>query len=52
MLIEWWLHLLDRLVNSVIRPEAVAEVLLMTNNTMTLCYTYAKHRLKKPPEIF
>ena len=52
MLSAWWLHLLDGLLHCVIRPGEVAQILVITNNTMTLGYIYAKYRLKKPPEIF
>ena len=52
MLREWWLHLLDRLGHYVICPGAIAQIIMMTNSIMNLGYTYAKHRLKKPPYIF
>ena len=51
MLSAWWLHLLDRLRHYVIRPIAMAQILMMTNNIMYLCYTYAKRRIKKPLEF-
>ena len=52
MLSLWWLHLLYGLVNYVILPGAIGQVLLMTNNTMTLGYTYSKLRLKNLLDIF
>ena len=52
ILSTWWLHLLYGLVNCVVRPGEIEEFMLMTNNTMTLGYTYVKLRLKKPPDIF
>ena len=51
MLSAWWLHLLDRLGHYVIRPEEVAHIIVMTNNNMTLGYTYAKCGLKNSPDI-
>ena len=37
MLSAWWLHILDRIGHYVIRPGAIVKILIMTNNTMTLC---------------
>ena len=52
MLIPWWLHLLDRLGHYVIRPRAIAQILMITNNVMTLGYIYAKCSLNTPLKIF
>ena len=52
MLSALWLNLLDGLGHYVILPGAIGQVLATTNNIMTLGYTYAKQRLKKPPENF
>ena len=52
MLIAWWLHLLDGLRYCVIHPGAIEQVLVIANNIITLGYTYVKHRLKKPPDVF
>ena len=52
MLITWWLYLLERLGNCIFRPGAIVQISMMTNNIITLGYTYTKHRLKKPPDIF
>ena len=51
MIIEWWLHLLGGRVHYIILLGAVAQILGMTNNIMTLGYAYDKRRLKKPPDI-
>ena len=48
----WWLHLLDGLGHYVIYLVEIAYILIMTNNVMTLGYSYAKRRLKNPPNIF
>ena len=48
MLSAWWLHLLDGLGHYIIQTGAIAQIILMTNNTMTLGYTYSKLRLKTP----
>ena len=50
--IALWLHLLDELVHYVIHPGAIAQILMITNNVMTVGYTNAKRRLKNPPNIF
>ena len=52
ILSAWWLHFLDGLGYYVIRPGISEQVLVMTNNIMTLGYTYAKCRLKNIPDIF
>ena len=52
MISAWWLHPLDRLVQYVIILGAIEQVLLTTNNIMTIGYTYTKLRLKKPHYIF
>ena len=52
MLSAWWLYLLDRLGHYVIHPGAIAQIIMISNNIMTLGYTYAKRRLKKPLDIF
>ena len=52
MISSLWLHLVDVLENYVIYPVEIDQVLVMTNNITTLVYTYAKLRLKKPPENF
>ena len=52
MLSAWWLHLLDGLGHYIIWSVAIACILMMNNNTMTLCYTYAKRRLKNLLGIF
>ena len=52
MIIAWCLHLLYGLGHYVMHPGAVAQILMMTNNIMTLGYTYSKHKLKNPPDIF
>ena len=52
MISTWWLHLLGVIGHHVIRPGEVAKIMVMNNNTTTLGYTYAKHRLKKPPDLF
>ena len=46
-----WLHLLYGLGNYVILPGEIEQVLVMTNNIMTLGYTYAKLRLNNTPDI-
>ena len=43
---------LERLVHYVICLGVFEQVLVITNNVMTLVYTYAKFRLKNPPDIF
>ena len=52
MLSAWWLHLLCLLGHCVIHLGAIVKNMVVTNNIMTLGYTYSKLRLKKPPEIF
>ena len=52
MLITWWLHLLVGLGHYVIRPGETVNILMITNNVMSLGYTYAKCRIKNPPDIF
>ena len=52
MLIPWWLQLIDGLGHYVIRQRKIELVMVMTNNIITLGYTYEKHRLKTPPGIF
>ena len=52
MISAWWLHIIYGLVHYVIRPRAIEQVMVITNNIMTLGFTYAKRRLKKPPVIF
>ena len=47
----WLLHLLDRLLHYVIVPGEIEEVLVISNNIMTLGYTYSKLRFKIHPEI-
>ena len=49
---EWWLHLLEGLLHYVIHPGAIEQVLVITNNIITLGYTYTKIRLKNSPDIF
>ena len=49
---SWWLQLLYGLGQYAIKPGAVAQLLVMTNNITTLGYIYAKRRLNKPPDIF
>ena len=48
----WWFHLLYRLGHYAIRLGEVENFLLITNNIMNFGYTYAKCRLKNPPDIF
>ena len=52
MISIWSLHLLDGLGHYFIRLGAVSHILVMTNNIMTLVYTYSKFRLKKPSDSF
>ena len=52
MLGAWWLYFLDGLVHYCIHTGSIKQVLVTTNNIMTLGYTYYKYRLKKPPDIF
>ena len=52
MFIVLWLHLIDVLVYYVICPGVIEQFLVITNNIMTIGYTYAKLRLKNPPDIF
>ena len=40
MLSAWWLHLLDGLGPYGIRQGEVSKIMVMTNNIMTLGYTY------------
>ena len=47
-----WLHLLDGLKHYIIHPGEIEQVLLMTNNIITLGYTYVKHRVNNPPDVF
>ena len=42
----WWLHLLDGLGNYVIRLGAIEQVLVMTNNKITIGCNFYKCRLK------
>ena len=51
MLNTWWLHLLEVLGRYAIRPGAIEQVLVMTNNIITFGYHYAKLRIKKTPDI-
>ena len=51
MINTWLLHILDELGYYVIFPVAIGQVLVTTNNTTTLGYTYDKHRLKNPPDV-
>ena len=48
MISGWWLHLLGGIGHYLIRPGAVAHIMVMTNNIINLCYTYDKRRLKIP----
>ena len=48
----WWLHLLEGLLHYVIHPGAIEQVLVITNNIITLGYTYTKIRLNISPDIF
>ena len=48
----WWLNLLNELGHYVIRLGEIEQMILMTNNIITLGYTYAKLRLNNHPEIF
>ena len=52
MLITWWLQLMDVLGHYAIFPGAVEQVLVVTNNIMTLGCVYSKRRLMNPPENF
>ena len=52
ILSAWWFNLLDGLGHYAIHPGAVARIRVMINNITTLGYTYAKRRLKNPPDIF
>ena len=52
MLSAWWLHIMNGLGNYVIRPGEIEQVLVMNNNITKLGYTYAKRRIKNPPDIF
>ena len=52
MISSWLLHLLDRLGHYVVHPGAIAKILMISNNIMSLDYTYAKRRFKNPPDIF
>ena len=45
MIRAWWLHLLYRLGNYGIRLVEIDQIILINNNIVTLCYTYAKCRL-------
>ena len=47
-----WLHLVDGLGHYSICLGSVAYIMVMTNNIMTLGYTYAKRRLNNPPKNF
>ena len=49
MLITWWLHLMYGLGHYAIHTGAIAQILLMNNNTMILVCTYANLRIKNPP---
>ena len=51
MLSVWWLYLLYGQGNYGISPGAIEKVMEATNNIMNLGYTYAKRRLKNPPDI-
>ena len=46
------MHLLDVLGHYVIFPGALIQILVMSNNTMTLYHIYAKYRINNPPDIF
>ena len=48
----WWLHLLKKILLYVTHLGAVEQILVTTNNIMTLGYTYAKRRIKNPRDIF
>ena len=48
----WWLHLLYGLGDYVIHPGAIEQVMVMTNNIITLGYNYSKGRINNPPNIF
>ena len=52
MLSVWWLHILDGLGHYVTLLGGIAHIIMMTNNIMDLGYTYAKLRLKNPPDNF
>ena len=52
MLNTWWLHIMDVLVHCIIRLGLIEQFLVMTNNIMTLVYTYSKLGLNKPPDVF
>ena len=52
MLNTWWLLLLDGLGHYIIHQGEIEQVLGMTNNIITLGYTYDKFRLNNPPEVF
>ena len=52
MIRTWWLHLPDELGHHVIRLGEIEQIIMMTNNIMTLWYTYAKRRLNNTPKIF
>ena len=45
MISAWCLHLMDGLGRYVIWPGEIEQVLVMTNNLMTLGYNYAKCRI-------
>ena len=51
MLSVLWLNLLDRLVKYLIHPDEIEQVLSVTNNIMTLGYTYEKLRTNKHPAV-
>ena len=52
MISAWWLHLLGVLMHYVIHPGAIEQVMVMTNNIITLGYNYSKGRINNPPNIF
>ena len=52
MPIPCWLYIMYGLVHYVICLGGIEQLLLMTNNIITLGYTYAKLKLNKPPNIF
>ena len=52
MLSAWWLHLMNVLRNYFICLGEIEQVMVMTNNIMTLGYTYAKLNLKNTPDVF
>ena len=52
MLSIWWSNLLGGLGHYFICPGAVAQMMVMTNNIMTLGYTYAKRSINNHPNFF